>query len=301
MGTKEGSKRASPLSKRKGKLKFGLATLSGLGLVSGALLLGLGVFTPKTSFSNNDAFPVLNKAEMIHEGKILYLQRCSGCHGINGKGDGPAAKFFRVKPRDFTTCLYKFKSTPGTSLPLDSDLLRVLKNGVPSTAMPAFPHYSDQQLMDVIEYIKTFCPDWDKLETQSQPPPEDWQTLKPPPFLGTPDSIAKGKILFEQNCAACHGINGDGNGPAALSIHDPSAECQKWSGNTCVERPLERPANLTLGVLPGVYTVNDIYKTITMGVLNGSGGGMPAFNALSSDDRWNIVSYVLFLMGKTQK
>jgi mono/diheme cytochrome c family protein len=244
---------------------------------------------------------VLSKQEMIRVGKQIYDQRCSGCHGINGKGDGPAAQYFRVKPRDFTTCLYKFKSTPGTSLPTDNDLLRVLKNGVPSTAMPALPHYNDQELLDVTEYIKTFCPDWSKLEAQSQPPPENWEALKPPPFLGTPDSIAKGKVLYAQNCAACHGANGQGDGPAALSIYDPSAECQKWDGDKCVQRPIERPANLTLGILPGVYDVNEIYKTLTMGVLTGTTGGMPAFSSLSSNDRWNLVSYVLFLMGKTQK
>jgi len=143
---------------------------------------------PKSSQARVESYPVLSKQEMIRVGKQIYDQRCSGCHGMNGKGDGPAAQFFRVKPRDFTTCLYKFKSTPGTSLPTDSDLLRVLKNGVPSTAMPAFPHYNDQELLDVIEYIKTFCPDWSKLKAQSQPPPENWEALKPPPFLGTPDS-----------------------------------------------------------------------------------------------------------------
>jgi len=277
---------------------FGLAVAAAISVGFAAFIMYIN---PKSSQARVESYPVNSRAEMIGIGKQIYDQRCSGCHGMNGKGDGPAAQFFRVKPRDFTTCLYKFKSTPGTSLPTDSDLLRVLKNGVPSTAMPAFPHYSDQELMDVIEYIKTFCPDWDKLKAQSQPPPENWEALKPPPFLGTPDSIAKGKVLFEQNCAACHGINGQGNGPAALSIYDPSAECQKWQGNTCVQRPHERPANLTLGILPGVYDVNEIYKTITMGVLYGTTGGMPPFSSLSSNDRWNLVSYVLFLMGKTQK
>ncbi len=277
---------------------FGLAAAF---VVSAGFAAFVMYINPKSSQARVEAYPVLSKAEMIRVGKQIYDQRCSGCHGMNGKGDGPAAQFFRVKPRDFTTCLYKFKSTPGTSLPTNADLLRVLKNGVPSTAMPAFPHYSDQELLDVVEYIKTFCPDWKKLKAQSQPPPEDWEALRPPPFLGTPDSIAKGKVLFAQNCAACHGANGQGDGPAALSIHDPSAECQKWDGNTCAERPLERPANLTLGILPGVYDVNEIYKTITMGVLAGTTGGMPSFSSLSDNDKWNLVSYVLFLMGKTQK
>lgn len=35
-------------------------------------------------------------------GKAVYLERCSGCHGMTGDGKGPAAEWFAIKPFDFT-------------------------------------------------------------------------------------------------------------------------------------------------------------------------------------------------------
>src|SRR5205085_12351265 len=35
----------------------------------------------------------------------------------------------------------------------------------------------------------------------------------PNPYAGDPQSAARGKVVYQANCAACHGINGDGNGP----------------------------------------------------------------------------------------
>lgn len=32
------------------------------------------------------------------------------------------------------------------------------------------------------------------------------------------DQVAEGKALYMRNCAACHGIKGDGNGPAAPAL-----------------------------------------------------------------------------------
>ncbi|MDH3640255.1 MAG: c-type cytochrome, partial [Gammaproteobacteria bacterium] len=33
------------------------------------------------------------------------------------------------------------------------------------------------------------------------------------PVAATPESIAQGRGVFESNCVACHGPNGNGNGP----------------------------------------------------------------------------------------
>jgi len=32
---------------------------------------------------------------------------------------------------------------------------------------------------------------------------------------------AKGKVLFEQNCASCHGTTGEGNGPVGTTLNPP--------------------------------------------------------------------------------
>ena len=43
------------------------------------------------------------------------------------------------------------------------------------------------------------------------------------PFSGDSSAISEGKSIFQTNCAACHGENGKGDGPAATSL-DPKPQ-----------------------------------------------------------------------------
>ena len=69
-------------------------------------------------------------AEVIAPGKNIYEAKCAVCHGIEGKGDGPAQSFLYPKPRDLTAGKFKIRSTPSGSLPTDEDLLKTITNGV---------------------------------------------------------------------------------------------------------------------------------------------------------------------------
>jgi mono/diheme cytochrome c family protein len=40
-------------------------------------------------------------------GKEMYVSYCASCHGIGGKGDGPAATALKVAPPDFTTLSHR--------------------------------------------------------------------------------------------------------------------------------------------------------------------------------------------------
>lgn len=49
---------------------------------------------------------------------------------------------------------------------------------------------------------------------------------------------AKGRPLFEIRCAPCHGVNGDGNGPAAAAITPPPRNFRDpafWNGRTATQ------------------------------------------------------------------
>ena len=39
----------------------------------------------------------------VDVGKVEYESRCASCHGVQGKGDGPAASYFTKKPSDLST------------------------------------------------------------------------------------------------------------------------------------------------------------------------------------------------------
>ena len=79
----------------------------------------------------------------------IYAQRCAPCHGANGKGDGPAGKILNPPPRDFATAL-KGKG--------DDWIAKVITQGGPavglSAAMPANSGLSNDQLKDLVQYLK---------------------------------------------------------------------------------------------------------------------------------------------------
>jgi mono/diheme cytochrome c family protein len=44
--------------------------------------------------------PVPSDEASLAAGKAVYVKECQQCHGEKGKGDGPAAKDLKVKPKD---------------------------------------------------------------------------------------------------------------------------------------------------------------------------------------------------------
>jgi mono/diheme cytochrome c family protein len=84
----------------------------------------------------------------------LYRKHCVHCHGINGDGRGPTARFLNPYPRDYRQGVFKFKTTYNPAKPTDDDLRRVLNNGVPGTSMPSFSLLTESELDALLEYVK---------------------------------------------------------------------------------------------------------------------------------------------------
>lgn len=93
----------------------------------------------------------------------------------------------------------------------------------------------------------------------------------------TSDSIAAGKDIYEKKCYYCHGITGDGNGPAAPRL-DPKP--RNFTRNEYKIR------STGLGVLP---TDEDLFRIITSGV---EGSAMPFWSTLTVAERWQIIHYI---------
>src|SRR5215469_6087252 len=69
-------------------------------------------------------------AGVAEHGKLLYIRYCVGCHGKDGDGMGENAPYLDPRPRDFTAGVFKCRSTPTGSLPLDSDLIATVGRGL---------------------------------------------------------------------------------------------------------------------------------------------------------------------------
>ncbi len=87
-------------------------------------------------------------------GRGLYQVLCGHCHGVAGDGAGPSATALNPYPRDFRAGIFKYKSTPSTLPPTDDDLHRVLRNGVPGTAMPAYRWLSQRERDALVQYLR---------------------------------------------------------------------------------------------------------------------------------------------------
>ena len=209
-------------------------------------------------------------------GKKLYEVNCSQCHGEKGDGLGIAAPFVLPKPRDFTSGKFKIRTTPSGSLPTTQDLKSIIRNGMPYTAMPAWPQFSDEQLTDLAYYVKSFAAEFAKPERQPEP-------IK---ISGAPssskESIEKGQKLYaDLGCARCHGDLGRTDGISAPTLTDDF-------GN-----PI-RPADLTRRwTFRGGPKREDIFRAFSTG-LNGT--PMPSFvDALNEEQRWDLANYVYSL------
>ena len=84
----------------------------------------------------------------------LYREHCAHCHGISGDGLGPTAAMLNPYPRDFRMGKFKFKSTPLRQPPTDHDLMTILENGIPGTAMPSFRTLEPAELDALVDYVK---------------------------------------------------------------------------------------------------------------------------------------------------
>ncbi len=105
---------------------------------------------------------------------------------------------------------------------------------------------------------------------------------KPRP-AASPELLAQGERIYFRRCSFCHGLLGDGNGPAADYL-DP------------------RPRDFTLGTYKFRTTQSgelprdeDLFRTISRGL---PGTAMQAFdsdlikNGLSEEERWAVIAYI---------
>lgn len=212
-----------------------------------------------------------------HPGKATYDKWCAGCHGVDGQGAGPGAEYMLPRPRNFVQALYQIRTTRSGSLPTDADILRVINEGMPGTAMPGWRTELTQQERDnLVAYVKTFS----RFFETDQP---DVLPLTDAPGR-TDERIEMGREAFQTlECWKCHGNAGRGDGQSAPTQEDNN------------QFPI-RPADLTQPWnFNGGGTVEDIYRTLRTGL---DGTPMPSLEdalqggVVTDEQLWGIAYYV---------
>ena len=78
------------------------------------------------------------------DGSAVYKQKCSMCHGTDGKG------FPAIKTPDLTDPKWQASIS-------DKEMTAVIKNGKKGTPMPAFvDKLKDDEILAVVKFIRSF-------------------------------------------------------------------------------------------------------------------------------------------------
>lgn len=99
--------------------------------------------------------PLTSSASSIQAGKELFLRTaqpiaCVMCHGEQGDGKGLMGAALVPPPRNFT-CGAMMREIP------DGQLFWIIKNGSPATGMTAFGGLPDEQIWQLIQYIRSLA------------------------------------------------------------------------------------------------------------------------------------------------
>jgi cytochrome c oxidase cbb3-type subunit 2 len=212
----------------------------------------------------------------VPKGKIAYDKWCAGCHGEKGDGNGDGATEMLPRPRDFTRGVYKIRTTASGEIPNDDDLMHVIADGMPGTAMPAWKEkLSEQERRDVVAYIKSFS-------SFFSAPAKQVSIGKDPG--GGDNAIADGKATFTKlECAKCHGSAGRGDGKSAPTLKDD------WG------HPIHAQDLTENWKFRGGNDVQAIYMRLRTGL---DGTPMPSFadaieqKLITDDQLWHLAAYV---------
>ncbi len=119
-------------------------------------------------------------------GRALYRSRCTGCHGINGRGGVGL----------------NLRSPSMLAIASDEFLRQTIVNGRPNTAMPSWKDLDTEEVADLIAYLRSWQRD-----------PAGMDAVLARLAHRSADagaSLRIGRILYRANCATCHGNRGEG-------------------------------------------------------------------------------------------
>jgi mono/diheme cytochrome c family protein len=233
----------------------------------------------------------------LARGRELYTNYCAQCHGDQGEGNGPAARFLFPKPRNFTENQFRIVSTDNR-IPSDRDLLQVVTNGMPGSAMFPFAHLPESDRRQLVTYVRSLTRNAYEERYRRQAaenkeevnpdeeaqaldrvllPGQDAETSADLPSSNT-ETVARGLKLYQTTCSGCHGPTGKGDG-----VQD-----QRNDDGTPT-----RPRDFTRGIFKGGREFAQLYQRVMLGM---PGSPMPSSKGtLKPEQAAQLVHYVLSL------
>ena len=180
-----------------------------------------------------------------------YRAVCSTCHGISGMGDGPSARGVQPSPKNFTDGRWQEYAT-------DEAIAKIIVEGGravgKSPLMMANPDLKakPEVLAGLVRIVRLYGPQKPPAVAPT-PAPAPPAPIAPPkakevkgaqidgsapntPRVRTADE--KARHVYRTQCAYCHGADGAGNGPTAVTLKTKprSFRSKEWQEKTGDER-----------------------------------------------------------------
>jgi high-affinity iron transporter len=88
-------------------------------------------------------------------GEVVYRKECAECHGSTGAGDGPKGQKLKEKPANWTAGGGDVRGMD------DQKVFAVIAEGGKavgkSKGMPAYPKLTDQDIWNLVAYVRTLA------------------------------------------------------------------------------------------------------------------------------------------------
>ena len=182
------------------------------------------------------------------DGAEMYQAYCASCHGLDGKGDGPAATATKIPPTNLTTMakynrgefptlmvmttLAQARRVHGSAdMPVWGDVFRTLAGGDALVAL---------RIHNITSYLESIQEPSEKME---KPVKEERLQVQDIP-------ASSGAAMYHAYCASCHGADGRGNGPSAVSLKTPPSDLTQLARNNNAKFPALKVGEV-LGKRPG--------------------------------------------------
>ncbi|HKB03238.1 MAG TPA: c-type cytochrome [Gemmataceae bacterium] len=231
------------------------------------------------------------------DGPALFAQHCARCHGPTGNGGGVMSFVLNPPARKFGWEKFALATTTN-GVPTDDDLMYVIRHGISGTSMPAHEQLTDAECHAVAAHVRRlahaglYAMLFELAAKDEDPVPLEISAMTakrltpgeplPIPVLRepTPDSVARGFKVFQDNCKTCHGPEGKGDGEKVTDMKNDNG----WP---------TKPRDLARGIFKGGSEKERVYARIALGL---PGTPMPGTAAtLTPDQLADLTNFVLSL------
>ena len=100
-----------------------------------------------------DPKPLKKTTELISQGKKLFEQNCTPCHGPKGDGKGALASTLKPSPSDFALPLKQWPNTKGDP----GKIFQVISKGIPNSAMVGWNQFSEKERWGLVYFVMEFA------------------------------------------------------------------------------------------------------------------------------------------------